>query len=46
MAEGNAVEAIRRYRQYEKIAARELGIGPSAMMRALLSQIFSDADGS
>jgi DNA-binding SARP family transcriptional activator len=46
MAEGNAVEAIRRYRQYEKIAARELGIGPSAMMRALLSQIFPAADGS
>ena len=39
LAEGNAVEAIRRYRQYEAIAARDLGVGPSAMMRSLLSQI-------
>src|ERR1700761_7425255 len=36
LAEGNAVEAIRRYRQYETIAARDLGIGPSALMRSLL----------
>jgi DNA-binding SARP family transcriptional activator len=41
IAEGNAVEAIRRYRQYEMIAARELGVGPSVMMRSLLSQIAS-----
>lgn len=39
LAEGNAVEAIRRYRQYESIAARDLGVGPSAMMRSLLSEI-------
>jgi DNA-binding SARP family transcriptional activator len=39
LAEGNAVEAIRRYRHYEKIAARDLGIEPSPMMRSLLSQI-------
>jgi len=39
IAEGNACEAILRYRQYEKIAARELGIEPSPLMRALLSQI-------
>jgi DNA-binding SARP family transcriptional activator len=39
LAEGNAVEAIRRYRQYETIAARDLGIGPSALMRSLLSEI-------
>jgi len=41
LAEGNAVEAIRRYRQYEAIAARDLGVGPSAMMRSLLSEIAS-----
>ena len=39
LAEGNAGEAIRRYRQYETIAARDLGVGPSAMMRSLLSEI-------
>jgi DNA-binding SARP family transcriptional activator len=39
LAEGNAAEAIRRYRQYEAIAARDLGVGPSAMMRSLLSEI-------
>jgi DNA-binding SARP family transcriptional activator len=39
LAEGNAGEAIRRYRQYEEIAARDLGLGPSPMMRSLLSQI-------
>jgi DNA-binding SARP family transcriptional activator len=39
LAEGNAVEAIRRYRQYEAIAARDLGVGPSAKMRSLLSEI-------
>ena len=39
LAEGNAVEAIRRYRHYEAIAARDLGVGPSAMMRSLLSEI-------
>jgi DNA-binding SARP family transcriptional activator len=39
IAEGNAAEAIRRYQQYEAIAARDLGIGPSAIMRSLFSQI-------
>jgi DNA-binding SARP family transcriptional activator len=39
LAEGNAVEAIMRYRQYEEIAARDLGVGPSVMMRSLLSEI-------
>ncbi len=39
LAEGNAAEAIRRYRQYEAIAARDLGVGPSEMMRSLLSEI-------
>jgi DNA-binding SARP family transcriptional activator len=39
LAEGNAVEAIRLYREYEAIAARDLGVGPSAMMRSLLSEI-------
>ncbi len=39
LAEGNAGEAIRRYRHYELIAARELGVEPSPMMRSLLSQI-------
>jgi DNA-binding SARP family transcriptional activator len=39
LAEGNAGEAIRRYRQYEAIAARDLGVGPSARMRSLLSEI-------
>lgn len=39
LAEGNAGEAITRYRLYEEIAARDLGVGPSAMMRSLLSGI-------
>ena len=39
LAEGNAGEAIRRYQHYEAIAARDLGVGPSARMRSLLSQI-------
>jgi DNA-binding SARP family transcriptional activator len=39
LAEGNAGEAIRRYQQYEAIAARDLGVVPSAMMRSLLSEI-------
>ena len=39
IAEGNGAEAIRRYRQYEKIAARELGVPPSPMMRALLHEV-------
>lgn len=39
LAEGNAWEAIRRYRHYEKIAARDLGVEPSPMMRSLLSQV-------
>jgi DNA-binding SARP family transcriptional activator/glycosyltransferase involved in cell wall biosynthesis len=39
LAEGNAGEAIRQYRQYEAIAARDLGVGPSARMRLLLSEI-------
>jgi DNA-binding SARP family transcriptional activator len=39
LAEGNAGEAVRRYRQYEKLAARELGVAPSAMMRSLLRGI-------
>jgi DNA-binding SARP family transcriptional activator len=37
IAEGNAGEAIRRYRRYEEIADRDLGVEPSAMMRALLA---------
>jgi DNA-binding SARP family transcriptional activator len=36
LAEGNTGEAIRRYRLYEKIAARDLGVGPSPIMRSLL----------
>jgi DNA-binding SARP family transcriptional activator len=39
LAEGNAGEAIRQYRQYEATAARDLGVGPSARMRLLLSEI-------
>jgi DNA-binding SARP family transcriptional activator len=39
LAEGNAAEAIRRYQQYEAIAARDLGVEPSPMMRSLLSEI-------
>jgi DNA-binding SARP family transcriptional activator len=39
LAEGNAGEAIRRYRLYEGIAARDLGVGPSPMMRSLLRGI-------
>jgi DNA-binding SARP family transcriptional activator len=39
LAEGNAGEAIRRYRHYEQIAARDLGVAPSALMRDLLSGI-------
>jgi DNA-binding SARP family transcriptional activator len=39
LAEGNVGEAITRYRIYEKIAARDLGVAPSAMMRSLLTGI-------
>lgn len=39
LAEGNLGEAISRYRKYEKIAARELGVEPSPLMRSLLGQI-------
>ena len=39
LAEGNAGEAIRRYRLYEKIAAHDLGVAPSPMMRSLLRGI-------
>jgi DNA-binding SARP family transcriptional activator len=41
LAEGNAGEAVRRYRLYEKLAARELGVAPSAMMRTLLKGIMT-----
>jgi DNA-binding SARP family transcriptional activator len=43
LAEGNTAEAIRRYRQYEAIAARDLGVAPSAMMRSLLGDIATAA---
>lgn len=39
LAEGNTWEAIRRYRHYEEVAARELGVEPSPMMKSLLSGI-------
>lgn len=39
LAEGNLGEAMNRYRQYEKIAARDLGVEPSPLMRSLLSEI-------
>ena len=41
LAEGNAGEAIRRYRLYERIAVRDLGVEPSPMMRSLLSGIMT-----
>ena len=41
LAEGNAGEAINRYRRYEEIAARDLGVEPSPMMRSLLSRILA-----
>jgi DNA-binding SARP family transcriptional activator len=39
LAEGNVWEAITGYRRYEEIAARDLGVEPSPMMRSLLSGI-------
>jgi DNA-binding SARP family transcriptional activator len=39
LAEGNAGEAIRRYEQYRLLAARDLGVEPSPMMRSLLEGI-------
>jgi DNA-binding SARP family transcriptional activator len=39
LAEGNAGEAIRRFEQYRALAARDLGVEPSPMMRALLDGI-------
>lgn len=39
LAEGNVWEAIRRYRRYEEIAARDLGVEPSPLMRSLLGRI-------
>ena len=41
LAEGNIPEATRWYRRYEEIAARDLGVEPSSMMRSLLSGIGS-----
>ena len=46
LAEGNTWEAVRCYDQYSAIAARELGIGPSAQMRALLAHVKSYARSS
>lgn len=37
LAEGNHVDALRQYRLYERLAADELGVAPSAAMRELLS---------
>ncbi len=39
LAEGNAGEAIRRYRRYEALAAKELGVTPSPAMRSMLEGI-------
>jgi DNA-binding SARP family transcriptional activator len=39
LAEGNPGEAIRRYRQYEKLAARDLGVEPTPQMRSLLAGV-------
>jgi DNA-binding SARP family transcriptional activator len=36
LAEGNLGEAIRRFEHYRALAARELGVEPSPMMRGLL----------
>ncbi len=41
LAEGNTWEAIRRYRHYAELTARELGVEPSPMMRSLLSRIYT-----
>ena len=41
LAEGNLWEAITGYRRYEGIAARELGVEPSPMMRSLLDRILA-----
>lgn len=45
LAEGNTGEAIRRYRHYEKIAERDLGVPPSSMMRSLLSEVIGGLSG-
>lgn len=42
LAEGNAGEAIAQYRRYETMAARDLGVEPSARMRSLLDYIAVD----
>jgi len=39
IAEGNMWEAIQRYRYYERIAARELGVDPSPLMRSLIAEL-------
>ena len=39
IAEGNMWEAIQRYRYYERIAARELGVEPSPLMRSLIAEL-------
>jgi DNA-binding SARP family transcriptional activator len=41
LAEDNVWEAINRYRRYEEIAARDLGVEPSPMMRSLLGRILA-----
>jgi DNA-binding SARP family transcriptional activator len=39
LAEGNVCEALRSYRQYAAIAARELGVEPSQQMSLLLEKL-------
>jgi DNA-binding SARP family transcriptional activator len=39
LAEGNAAEAIRQYRLYERLALTQLGLAPSPHMRDLLRDV-------
>jgi DNA-binding SARP family transcriptional activator len=39
LAEGNATEAIRHYRSYERLLLRELGMAPSQRMQELLDSM-------
>ena len=45
LAEGNPGEAIRRHERYRRLVSRELGVGPSPLMRSLVEEIMQ-ADAS
>ncbi len=39
LAEGNAAEALRQYEEYRRLLARDLGIGPTPMIRRMVAPL-------